>query len=279
MTAKTLQFDSRTLRRLGLKLPQQHEEALLRLLQNELDTRRTEDTREALFDAICEEVCQYREEILSISGTPPSLSFRPEDVQLGAVLPLGRYPQSRSTPAPIRWRVIELRRQNALLLAEKALDCVPQHTGDNGADWDACTLRTWLNGEFLERAFLPGEQALLEPAALSTPIWGGKDALRTLDRVFCLAKEEVELLLHDDAVRTASPTEYALGRGARAAGREKHCRWWMRTTNRRQMPCAISPDGTPQSSSTYASEHDDVAVRPAILLRLGAPLRKAAGQA
>ena len=100
MNTATLQFDRRTLHRLGLKLPQQHEEALLRLLQNELDTRRTEDTREALFDAICEEVCQYREEILSISGTPPSLSFRPEDVQLGAVLPFGRYPQSRSAPTP-----------------------------------------------------------------------------------------------------------------------------------------------------------------------------------
>lgn len=279
MTAKTLQFDSRTLRRLGLKLPQQHEEALLRLLQNELNTRRVLCPREELFETICEEVRAYREEILALSGAPFTLGFRPEDVQLGAVLPLGRYPQSRSTPAPIRWRVIELRRQNALLLAEKALDCVPQHAGTGGADWDTCTLRTWLNGEFLERAFLPGERALLEPAALSTPIWGGKDALRTLDRVFCLAKEEVELLLHDDALRTASPTEYALGRGVCAAGREKRCRWWLRTTNTRQMPCAISPDGTPQSSSTYASEHDDVAVRPAILLRLGAPLRKAAGQA
>ena len=274
MNTTTLQFDRRTLHRLGLKLPQQHEEALLRLLQNELDTRRTVDTREALFDSICEEVRHYREEILSISGVPPSLGFRPEDVQLGAVLPFGRYPQSRSAPTPIRWRVIELRRQNALLLAEKALDCVPQHTGADGADWDACTLRTWLNGEFLERAFLPGEQALLEPAALSTPIWGGKDALRTLDRVFCLAKEEVELLLHDDAVRTASPTEYAHSRGAKTA--DGHCFWWLRTTNLRSMPCAVSPEGSLMSSRQFAHEHDDVGVRPAILLRLGAPLRKAA---
>lgn len=276
MTTTTLQFDRSTLRRLGLHLPEAHEAVLLRLLQNELETRRTEDTREALFDTICEEVRQYREELLAISGVPPSLGFQPEDVQLGAVLPFGRYPQKKHAPTPIRWRVIELRRQNALLLAEKALDCVLQNTGADGADWDACTLRTWLNGTFLEQAFRPHEQALLEPAALSTPIWGGKDALRTLDRVFCLAKEEVELLLHDDAVRTASPTEYALARGVYAAGEGKRCRWWLRTTNRRHMPCAISPDGTPQSSSASAAEHDDVAVRPAILLRLGAPLRKAA---
>ena len=276
MTTKTLQFDSRTLRRLGLKLPQEHEEALLRLLQNELNSRRVLCPREELFETICEELRSCREEILAISGVRFTIGFAPKDVKLSAVLPLGRYPQSRSTPAPIQWRVIELRRQNALLLAEKALDCVLQNTGADGADWDACTLRTWLNGTFLEQAFRPHEQALLEPAALSTPIWGGKDALRTLDRVFCLAKEEVELLLHDDAVRTASPTEYALARGVYAAGEGKRCRWWLRTTNRRHMPCAISPDGTPQSSSASAAEHDDVAVRPAILLRLGAPLRKAA---
>ena len=278
MTTKTLQFDSRTLRRLGLKLPQEHEEALLRLLENELNSRRVLCPREELFETICEEVCAYRDQILAISGERFPLSFEPKDVKLGAVLPLGRYPQSRSTPEPIRWRVIELRRQNALLLAEKALDCVTQHEEDGGADWDACTLRTWLNGAFLERAFLPDEQALLEPAALSTPIWGGKNALRTLDRVFCLAKEEVELLLHDDQLRSAKPTEYAIGRGVNTAGKGKHCYWWMRTTNKRQMPCAISPDGTPQSSNTHASEHADVAVRPAILLRLGAPLRKAAAE-
>lgn len=279
MNTKTLQFDRRTLHRLGLELPKAHEAVLLRLLQNELNMRRVTCSREELFDTICKEVRLYREEILAIGGAPPTLGFQPEDVKVGAVLPLGRYPQEKHTPTPIRWRVIELRRQNALLLSEQALDCVLQHDGAGGAAWGSCSLRAWLNDGFLERAFRPDEQALLEPAALSTPIWGGDNALRTLDRVFCLAKEEVELLLHDDQLRAVSPSEYARSRGAKMSGSAQHCYWWLRTTNKRRMPCAVSSDGELVSSRQFAAAHGDVAVRPAILLRLGAPLHRAAGRA
>ena len=102
---------------------------------------------------------------------------------------------------PIRWRVLDVRENQALLLADRLLDCVPFHRTDEEITWGESTLRDWLNGYgeyagagFIDRAFSGTEQ----DAILSTNCrnranqdYGTDSGADTIDRVFILSNEEV----------------------------------------------------------------------------------------
>ena len=55
--------------------------------------------------------------------------------------------------APMRWRVLRLDGSVALLLADRMPDVCPFNSEATDVCWEECTLRRWLNGEFLDRAF------------------------------------------------------------------------------------------------------------------------------
>ena len=51
-----------------------------------------------------------------------------------------------------------------LLISELALDCQPYDTGKNrAATWDTCTLRRWLNDDFLKEAFSDADLVYILP--------------------------------------------------------------------------------------------------------------------
>lgn len=270
MPTTTLQFDPSVLEEMGLSLRPEEAQLLARLLQNELESRAAAGNRRNAFLRLKREVRRYRSEIeAACENARPAAAFSRADVTVGALLPLGSYPQSRAAPEPIMWRVLEVRKTKALLLADLALDGRTVDDGTDPVQWDHCALRSWLNGDFLHRAFRAREQELLEAAALAAPIWNGKDEVRTVDRVFCLSKEETELLLHDDKWRITLPTDYARSRGVND-GKAGACYWWLRTTAAKGAVCAISDSGNPVSSRKPAAEQTDVGVRPAIWLKLDA---------
>ena len=47
---------------------------------------------------------------------------------------------------PIKWRILSVdENNNALLLADKGLDCKPYNENEEDVTWETCSLRTWLN--------------------------------------------------------------------------------------------------------------------------------------
>ncbi len=46
---------------------------------------------------------------------------------------------------PIKWRVLSVEGNGALLLADKNLDAKPYNVVRTGVTWETCTLRSWLN--------------------------------------------------------------------------------------------------------------------------------------
>lgn len=96
----------------------------------------------------------------------------------------GNYPQNDATGAtrePIKWRVLSVSGNDALLLADMNLDVQPFNISDTSVSWKTCTLRSWLNGypasqnvygkdysksgaSFLTRAFNVSERNALIPA-------------------------------------------------------------------------------------------------------------------
>ncbi len=110
---------------------------------------------------------------------------------------------------PIKWRVIGVEGEKAMLMADKLLDCQPFHTEDGKITWGKSTIRSWLNAlskeenaaridyrvkGFLNRAFSDTERK----AILRTQVKNKPNAKfqtncgdNTEDFIFLLSNEEV----------------------------------------------------------------------------------------
>ena len=110
---------------------------------------------------------------------------------------------------PLRWRVLDIRDDRVLLLADRMPDSLPFHVADEDVTWENSTLRSWLNGYgadankqgtdytgtgFIDRAFTAAEQEAILPADcrnLANRDYGTSSGGDTSDRVFILSNEEV----------------------------------------------------------------------------------------
>ena len=59
---------------------------------------------------------------------------------------------------PIRWRVLSVNGNDAFLMADQILDGRRYHDWEVETTWENCSLRVWLNNEFLNDAFTGEEQ-------------------------------------------------------------------------------------------------------------------------
>ena len=86
---------------------------------------------------------------------------------------------------PIKWIVLEKRADKVLLISRYALDYKKYNKKDKDITWKDCTLRKWLNDEFIETAFDKNEQKHVAETILKNKgnrkIYGGGD---TLDKIF-----------------------------------------------------------------------------------------------
>ena len=211
----------------------------------------------------------------------------------GSIVSFGRYEQDgdeANGPEPIEWLVLDVKDERSLLVSRYALDCVPYHTKDEKITWAQCSLRKWLNGEFLQTAFTEAEQEAIPEAKVdnsqkqSLRRWnnwkktkGGRD---TKDRVFLLSYLEAKQYLSvvwdgDNNPKGALPmTEYVSRKTAdsRYRCREEddpgygHIRWWLRSPGYLQdLVATVQETGV---LIAVGSTSEEIAVRPAIRVDL-----------
>ena len=219
------------------------------------------------------------------------------EVSTGDTVIFGKYKQHmKSTgytpadPEPIEWRVLAVEGSKALLLAEQPLVGMPYNSDASflyEVTWETCSLRSWLNGEFLSEAFSQKEQqAILQTTVVTRNyeqngfiVSGGRD---TEDKVFVLSVEEVERYLKTPASRKCSPTEYAIHTGASDAWgyfsddsgyvdsfTGDVCIWWLRNPGKNGHYTALcSFDGSIGYQGDYSGGKPNTpncyCVRPAI---------------
>lgn len=108
----------------------------------------------------------------------------------------GRYPQSdviTNTNEPIKWRVLKVENNKALLFSDKALDFVKYNETRSAVTWETCTLRQWLNQDFFNRAFTSEEQLYIQTTHLlneDNQTYGTEGGVDTDDKVFVLSSVE-----------------------------------------------------------------------------------------
>ena len=90
-------------------------------------------------------------------------------VKAGQYVKFGHYPQTAAgnDNTPIEWLVLAVQGNRALLLSRYELDAKPYNTLKTGVTWETCTLRTWLNGEFLNKAFTAEEKTGIQTRAIA----------------------------------------------------------------------------------------------------------------
>lgn len=122
--------------------------------------------------------------------------FNDQCVNKGDTVTFGKYPQATSTAEDIEWIVLDVDSANSrmLLLSRYVLDAKSYHTENVFVTWEKCSLRTWLNNDFLNAAFGNSEQAKILLSHLNNPgnpyfyTTGGN---ATDDKVFLLTIADV----------------------------------------------------------------------------------------
>lgn len=82
-------------------------------------------------------------------------------------------------------------------MAKDCIDCRVHNDERADTCWADCTLRAWLNGEFLQCAFTEEERSRIAQVLLANednPDYGTDGGPGTTDSVFCLSLAEVPIL-------------------------------------------------------------------------------------
>ena len=154
-------------------------------------------------------------------------------LHIGDHFTFGHYPQTSDGTdiTPIEWIVLDIDIFNlrAFVISRYALDTQPYNTEKTDVTWETCTLRTWLNNDFLNTAFTAEEQTAITITDVDNSKSQGycgyvtNSGNNTQDKIFLLSFAEVhEFFGSSDLTRrnyrsTLSrvfPTEYALAQGA-----------------------------------------------------------------
>ena len=146
------------------------------------------------------------------TGDPqPDDGYDPDAVPVeGVPFVFGKYEQDGKTgngSEYIRWRVLRVAGNRALLISEKGLDVRSYDDQQENyvTNWQSSKIRAWLNETFYDAAFGPEEKAKIQETTLSD--------VDTTDKIFLLSEIEAKAYFDGWCDRIAYPTEFASGSG------------------------------------------------------------------
>ena len=193
---------------------------------------------------------------------------------------LGTYEQDNNInngQEDIEWIVLAKEDKRALLVSKYALDSKPYNTEYGDTIWKSCSLRAWLNDEFLNNAFNKAERnkiAITKVKNSKNPEHDTPGGADTKDKVFLLSIAEADKYFADDDDRQTQPTAYAIAQGAYVDSDNGNCRWWLRSPGRyRDFAASVVYNGVVRSGvdildSAFCVTSADSAVRPAMWINL-----------
>ena len=192
-------------------------------------------------------------------------------VEEGAYITFGHYEQDNNLEngkEEIEWLVLKVEDGKALVISKYALDCQPYHKGHEKVEWKNCSLRIWLNTDFLNAAFTTEESQMIVPILLAEDerLWFG-----AVDRVFLWSTEVEENYpkFRGADKKQCQASAYASAQGAQSRGGVVS--WWLR-----DIETTMKADKENRAKCiTYAGKEGscwqydlDTAVRPVIWIDL-----------
>ncbi len=228
----------------------------------------------------------------NIVAAKKALEAREAQFTVGNYVTFGEYPQTTDGEdmTPIEWLVLARNGNKALLISRYGLDAQPYNADYTSVTWETCTLRTWLNGTFYNKAFSSAEQA----AILTTNVdnsknqcysgWSTSGGNNTQDKVFLLSYAEANKYFgveywkntgaRDNVKSRVAPTPYAIAQGAYTSSSNMTADsnvagwWWLRSPGSYQSSAAyVSPNG---SLRDHNVDSGSASVRPALWVNIEA---------
>ena len=229
-------------------------------------------------ECVCEcdrEQCECEEPECETDDNEIGDTYVTDDIEVGDTYMIGSYEQDNDLSngtEEIEWIVLEKKGSSLMLISKYGLDS-QRYTETNAyITWETCTLRSWLNKEFLNDAFSADEQKRILVSDVSSdenPRHQSYQGEPTRDKVYLLSI--LELREYSEVLPVCVPTAYAITQGVRVQKDDKvyngksYCSWLLRTL------------GWMHSGVTYADvfynedggsfTRDDMGVRPAIQIK------------
>lgn len=200
-------------------------------------------------------------------------------IDVGNTYTFGTYEQDNNFSngkEAIEWIVLAKDGNELLLISDKALDCQPYNKSCGDVTWETCSLRKWLNQDFLDVAFSDSEKDKISTVAVpatNNQKYHTNAGNSTRDKVFIFNIDEAEKYFETDESRRCAPTDYAVAQGASmdnfytAYGQGATTCWLLRSPGESQEKATSVTFAGSIAFSGNSGVSDD-GVRPAIWISL-----------
>ncbi len=192
----------------------------------------------------------------------------------------------------IEWLVLDKQNDKILAISKYGLDCQRYHEKSEDVTWETCTLRKWLNSDFINAAFSPDEMTMIPTVCIAAErdITTHTDpGNATQDKVFLLSAIQAKEYFSSNSERQCKPTDFAVAKGAnRSNSAAGSGTWWLRSPGFLQSFAStvigdgsVNPDGYAVSKTTFyfsligagndltMDQSDTFIVRPALWINFG----------
>lgn len=216
----------------------------------------------------------------------PAPTLKPvSSCDVGDIVKVGHYPQTNSgnDRTPVEWVVLDIDRSNgrALLISRYLLEPMA-YSNKYPSTWGTSSLRSWLNGSFLDSAFSYDEQqAIIETTvdnskSQGNSTWNADGGKNTKDKLFILSYEEARKYFGFNGNGKCILTDYTMRRGRdyclisdteRLSGKPTGW-WWLRSPGMDQSTAMCMCDNG--ASRSYGITVNRICVRPVFWVDLSA---------
>ncbi len=209
------------------------------------------------------------------------------ECSVGDIITIGSYEQDNDLSngtEPIEWQVLDIKDGKALLLSRYVLDSKLFDEGME-ARWSECSLRTWLNNDFMNTAFSDSQKGRISTTLVTAdknPKFSSTDPGSSVnDKMFLLSVDEVvnyfpgghlsgsDFEYYVDSSISTTDTDYAYEKNK--ANEEKmvyrsgrNANWWLRTVGNVKSYGSIATADGSIFPMGYASNYLLQGVRPAM---------------
>lgn len=152
----------------------------------------------------------------------------------------------------IKWKVLTIHEHEAILITNSTVCKMPYHQPGSQITWRDCSLRKWLNNDFINSSFTEVERSRIMPSVLNNdnnPKYKTLGGTPTTDKIFLLSINEAKTLFANNQARSVFSD------------------WWLRTPGNYPNRAAYVVYGG--SICTRGDDNKlDGGVRPAMYIRV-----------
>ena len=201
------------------------------------------------------------------------ISEQLKSAEVGDYVFFGKYEQDNNTSngaEDIEWLVLDKEDGKILVISKYVLDWQKYDASDD-CTWETCTLRQWLNDDFLNAAFSSDEKKMIPTVTVNVHREEELEYYHsyalgsaTQDKVFLLSGTEAREYFGPEG-SCCRPTMYARSKGAFASTGAASTWWWLRSAyTEGHAPCVSYYGGI----DNFGKTTNNYGVRPAMWIEL-----------